>query len=162
MAHAMSNDHTRANLDDLQRRVQGMLVRGTVGSVDDALMMQLLDIKLEHGHRPTRVENWHPYGFSAHPKSDAEVLAASLGGNRDHMVVLGVADRRYRIKSMEGGEIAVHDDQGQKVHFKRASLWIETDKKVVVKTSTMRVGDDTDLPRVMTEAGPSSVLRAKV
>jgi len=154
---------TRADIDDLQRRLQSMIVRGTVSSIDDALQMQLLNLNIERGHRPTKVEHWHHYGLSFHPHADAEVIAAALGGNRDHLVVLGTSDRRYRLKSLAQGELAVHDDQGQKVHFKRDSVWVETDKKVVAISPKVLVGEDNEaLPRVITEAGPSNVLRAKV
>jgi len=90
-------------------------------------------------------------------------MAFALGGNLDHIVVIPGADRRYRLKGLASGELAVHDDQGQKVHFKRDGVWIETSKKAVVKSPSVLVGDDNPgMPRVMTEAGPSSVMRAKV
>lgn len=153
----------RADIDDLQSRVQFMLQRGTVRSVDDALKMQALGLELMHGHRPTKVEHWHPYGMTFHPMAGAEVMTAALGGNPDHMIVLGVADRRYRMTGLAQGELAIHDDQGQRVHFKRESVWVETSKKVVAKAPSVLVGEDNPgLPRVLTEAGPSSVLRAKV
>ncbi len=154
---------SRADIDDLASRVRTMLQRGTVGSVNDALMMQALDVRLKSGQRPSKVEHWGHYGLSFHPHAGAEVLTAALGGNPDHVVVIATADRRYRIKSLEQGELAIHDDQGQRVHFKRASVWIETDKKVVAKAPKVFIGaDDDSLPRVLTEAGPSNVLRAKV
>jgi len=152
----------RQNEQQLFERIRHMIARGVVRSVDDAKMMQELSrIEMENGFSPTKIEHWHPYGFSMHPRAGAEVLSLALGGNRDHMIVIATADRRYRIKVAEG-EVALHDDQSQKVHIKRESIWVETDKKVVAKCPDFRVGEDSDLPRVMTEAGPSSVLRAKV
>jgi phage baseplate assembly protein V len=147
----------------LFERVRHMIARGVVRSVDDGKLMQEMSrIQLENGYRPTKIEHWHPYGFSMHPKAGAEVMALSLGGNRDHMVVIATADRRFRVKVAEG-EVALHDDEGQKVHMMRDKIFVETTKKVVAKTPRLLVGEDDDgLPRVMTEAGPSSVLRAKV
>jgi len=156
-------DHySRVDEQMLFERIRHMVARGVVRSVDDAKMMQeMARIELEAGFSPTKIEHWHPYGFSMHPRAGAEVLGVSLGGNRDHMIVIATADRRYRLKVGQG-EVALHDDQSQKVHIKRESIWVETDKKVVAKCPDFRVGEDADLPRVMTEAGPSSVLRAKV
>lgn len=122
---------TRADQDELFRRVQNMVVRGTVSKVADSPKMQELDLALEHEMTATKVEHWHPYGISYHPNEGAEVLALALGGNRDHMVVVATADRRYRVK-VEKGEFAIHDDQGQKVHFKRDGVLVETGKKVTV------------------------------
>ncbi|MGE3064104.1 MAG: phage baseplate assembly protein V [Hyphomicrobiaceae bacterium] len=156
-------DHySRQDEQMLFERIRHMIARGVVRSVDDAkLMQEMARIDLETGYSPTKIEHWHPYGFVQHPKAGAEVLALSLGGNRDHMIVIATADRRYRLKVAEG-EVAIHDDQSQKVHIKRDAIWVETDKKVVAKCPDFRVGEDADLPRVMTEAGPSSVLKAKV
>jgi len=155
--------YSRADTDDLQARLRAMVQRGTVRSVDDAMLMQMLDIKLMNGHRPTKVEHWQSYGLSFTPHAGSEVMAFALGGNLDHIVVIPGADRRYRLKGLASGELAVHDDQGQKVHFKRDGVWIETSKKAVVKSPSVLVGDDNPgMPRVMTEAGPSSVMRAKV
>jgi len=154
--------YTRTDVDALQSRVRTMLQRGTVKSVDDAMMMQILDLDMKRGHAPTRVEHWHPYGISMHPQTGSEVIVAALGGNQDHMIVLGTADRRYRLK-VAAGEMAIHDDQGQKVHLMRDAVFVETSKKVVAKAPLVLVGEDNPgLPRVMTEAGPSNVLRAKV
>jgi len=147
----------------LQRMVQSMVSRGTIESVEDATAMQLLNIALHDGHSPTQVEHWQPYGFSYFPRVGSEVIALAVGGNRDLLVTMPGADPRYRLTGMQGGELAVHDDQGQRVHFKRDSVWVETTKKVVTKAPLVLVGEDNPgMPRVMTEAGPSSVMRAKV
>lgn len=154
---------SRTDLDRLHRLIASMLVRGTIDEIDDARMMQTIGVRLEDGYRPRQAEHWQPYGLSYHPQNGAEVIAVSLGGNRDHMIIMPGADRRYRLKNMEQGELAIHDDQGQKVHFKRDAVFVETDKKVVAKAPLMLVGDDDEgMPWVMTEAGPSSVLKAKV
>lgn len=159
----MNENYSRFDVRQLQRRVQTMIARGTVRSVDDAFKMQLLNIDGEDDFAPTRIEHWHPYGMTMHPRAGAEVLMLALGGNRDHMVVIGTADRRCRIQNMAGGEVAFHDDQGQKVHFKRDLVLVETEKRVVHKSPKTLIGeDDPNLPRVLTEAGPSNYLRAKV
>lgn len=132
----MSRDsYNRADIDDLFRRMQTFVVRGTISSVDDGPKMQEVGLDLEDGMRATKVEQWHHYGLSYHPKKDSEVLAVSLGGNRDHMVVIATADRRYRLKDLAEGEIAIHDDQGQKVHFTRDGIVADTPKKVTIKSA---------------------------
>lgn len=126
----------RTDPDELQARVQTMLARGTVTSVDDALMMQHVNLEMEDGFKPTQVEHIHPYGVSTHPipgdKTDA--IVAALGGNRDHMVMLGVSDRQYRMKVAQG-EVAIHDDQGQVVHLTRDGIKIESSKPITTKSS---------------------------
>ena len=157
-------DYHRWSIDELQNRVRSMIARGVVSTVDDALKMQVLGLKLEDGHRPTKVEHWHPYGMTYHPHEGAEVVAISMGGNRDHIIAMPGADRRYRIKGLQQGELAIHDDQGQKVHFKRDGVAIETSKNVNVKTTqtvtvespNIKLGDPGASNRVMLESGPAT------
>ena len=125
-------DYERWTIDELQSRVRNGLVRGVVKAANDNPMLQTVDLQLEDGIRPTKVEHWHPYGFTHHPQDGAEVLVASLGGNRDHMVAFPSSDRRYRIKVAKG-EVAIHDDQGQKVHITRDGVVVDTPKKADVK-----------------------------
>lgn len=134
-----SAQYTRVDEQQLMERVQTMISRGEVRTVNDALKMQLLDVRLEDGYKPSKVEHWHPYGFSHHPKSRAEVLALALGGNRDHMVIIGTADRRYRVREMAAGEVAVHDDQGQVVHFKRDRILVKSSKPVTIEAPTIEL-----------------------
>lgn len=154
---------SRADHRMIDRMVRSMIVRGVITSADDSKKMQVANLRLENGYEPSEIEHWHPYGFTFAPQSGAEVVALALHGNRDHVIVIPGADRRYRLTGLANGEVALHDDQGQKVHMKRDSVFVETDKKVVAKAPSVLVGeDDPGLPRVLTEAGPSSVLRAKV
>ncbi len=129
--------YNRWSLDELQHRVQAMLLRGVATSVDDALKMQVMGLDLEDGLRATKVEHWHPYGFTTHPHGDAEVLLASLGGNRDHMIAIATADRRHRMKSFAAGEVALHDDQGQFVHMKRGGMHIKSPLPVTIEAPTI-------------------------
>jgi phage gp45-like len=129
----MYEHYTRQDEQMLFERVRHMIARGVVRSVDDAKLMQELSrIDLETGYRPTKIEHWHPYGFVQHPHDGAEVMALSLGGNRDHMVVIATADRRYRMKVAQG-EVAIHDDQSQFVHLKRDGILVKTPKKAIVE-----------------------------
>lgn len=146
----------------LERRIMNMMVRGTFQSSDDE-GLQYATMRGMRGEKPTRLEYAEPYGWTSSPLAGAEAMAGFLGGARDNGLVLSVFDRRYRLKGMAGGEVAIHDDQEQRVHIKRAGVWVDTPKKVVAIAPKVLIGEDNDgLPRVMTEAGPSSVLKAKV
>lgn len=72
------------------------------------------------------MEHAEPYGFTSVPHEGAEVIAAAPGGSRSHMVILCVADRRYRLQNLAAGEVAIHDDQGQVVHLTRDGMVLET------------------------------------
>lgn len=46
------------------------------------------------------------------PHAGAECVTLSVGGNTDHPVVINVDDRRYRMRGLKTGEMAIYDDQG--------------------------------------------------
>lgn len=140
----MGSGFGRHSEEAIYERVSNMIQRGTIGTVDDAKMMQQLDVRMRNGYKPKQVEHWHPYGMSMHPKSGAEVLAFSVGGDMDHMVVIPGADRRYRVKVAEG-EMAIHDDQGQVVHLKRGGIEITSNKPVTVKGQKIVLDGDVEI-----------------
>lgn len=116
----------------LLRRIRLIVTRGVVRLVDPTQLMQQLQVELLKGEVLDGIEHFEPYGFTSHPDAGAEVLSVSLNGRRANTVVIVAADRRYRLKGLAKGEVALHDDQGQKVHLKRAGILIETPKKVDV------------------------------
>ncbi|EGH25839.1 Phage baseplate assembly protein V, partial [Pseudomonas amygdali pv. mori str. 301020] len=74
------------------------------------------------------MEHFEPYGFTSNPLAGAEGIAAFIGGDRSHGLLLVVADRRYRLKGLESGEVAIYTDEGDKIHLKRGKVIdIETD-----------------------------------
>ena len=107
------------------RRLGNMLARGAVAAVDSAARMQALQLRLLAGEAKDDVEHFEPYGFTSCPKVGAEALAMFFDGDRSHGVCVVVADRRYRITGLLPGEMAIHDDQGQKVHLTRAGIVID-------------------------------------
>ena len=61
-----------------------------------------------------------------------------LSGDRSHAVVVVAADRRYRIKELKPGEVAIYTDEGDKVHFKRGRIIdIETDTLNIKATTAV-------------------------
>jgi phage gp45-like len=42
-----------------------------------------------------------------------------------HPIVLVVGDRRYRLKNLQDGEVAIYDDLGQKVHLTRDGIRVD-------------------------------------
>lgn len=113
----------------LRRSLGNMIARGVVTSVNAATKMQTLQIRLMADESKSDVEHFEPYGFTSHPKSGAEQVALFPDGDRSHGVVIVVADRRYRLQGLQAGEMAIHDDQGQKVHLTRDGIVIYTPKK---------------------------------
>lgn len=131
----------RQPLRELQRRVMNALARAVIEQVNDGTKMQVLQLSLMADEVKGGVERYQDYGFTSVPLKGAEALAAFIGGNRDHGIVICVADRRYRLKGLEAGEVAIYDDTGQKVVLHRDHIRV-TAGKVVVDAPDIRLGGD--------------------
>jgi phage baseplate assembly protein V len=129
----MRDTLNRSDSHKQEMLIRNLVARGVVTKSDASQKMQTLDLRLENGQRPTKVEHWERFGFTYRPKAGAEVLAFAVNGNRDHLVVTDAADRRYRVTNMEEGELAVHDDQGQVVHFKRGGIHVKSGLGVTIE-----------------------------
>ncbi|MEQ8318774.1 MAG: phage baseplate assembly protein V [Rhodospirillales bacterium] len=112
----------KALLDKLQRGIRLMIGRAVIAAVDDDGGLQRLQLKALADEVMDLRERFQEYGFSSHPHPGAEAILVSLGGNRTNTVVIAVDDRRYRLKSLAEGEVALYDDQDQVVHIKRNGL----------------------------------------
>ncbi|EFO7598623.1 phage baseplate assembly protein [Escherichia coli] len=77
------------------------------------------------------IEHLEPYGFTARANSGAEAVVLFPDGDRSHAVVVTVSDRRYRLKGLQTGEVAVYDDQGQSVTLTREGIVVDGAGKTI-------------------------------
>lgn len=105
-------------------RVNHMIGRAVVTFINDSTQLQELEITLLANESWKNVERFQDYGFTSHPHPEAEAIALFPGGNREHGIVIRVDDRRYRIKALTQGEVAIFDDQGQSIQLKRAGITV--------------------------------------
>lgn len=121
------------------RMLRNMAARGVISKVSAGRKMQSLQVRLLAGEVKDNVEHFEPYGYTAHPHTGAEAITLFFDGDRSHGVVLVVADRRYRLQGLEAGEVALHDDQGQKVVIKRDRIQATAPLVEVVASAKVRM-----------------------
>jgi phage baseplate assembly protein V len=109
-------------IQPLRNRMALMISRAVVLLVNDGLKLQGLQVSLLADEVRDEVERFQSYGFTSHPHPGAEAIAASVAGSRDHVVVLAVDDRRYRLKGLQAGEVAIYTDEGDKIVIKRGGI----------------------------------------
>lgn len=131
-------------LAPLARGLQNMFSRGVVSAVNSALKMQTVQIQLLTSEGKDNVEHFEPYGYTSHPQVGAEQVTGFVEGDRSHGIVLIVADRRYRLTGFAAGEVAIYDDQGQKVHLTRNGIVIDGAGLPVTITNTPKVRMETE------------------
>ena len=112
--------------------LKSMMARGTVVLAAAGKMMQTLQVRLTAGELKDGAEHFEPYGYTSNPLAGAEVLTMFLGGDRSHAVVLVAADRRYRIRELKPGEVAIYTDEGDRIHFKRGRI-------IDIETGTLNI-----------------------
>lgn len=139
-------------IEPLQRRVMLMISRCLVSRVEDSKKMQELQITMLDGETAI-VEHVQNYGFTANPVAGAEGISVSVGGNREHVVVIAVDDRRYRVKNLAAGEVAVYNNTG-------ASVVLKADGSIELvpgASGTIRLGG-----ALLTQAIPTETFAAVV
>ena len=132
-------------LAPLARGLQNLFSRGVVSAVNSALKMQTVQIQLLTGEGKDNVEHFEPYGYTSHPQVGAEQVTGFVEGDRSHGIVLIVADRRYRLVGLAAGEVAIYDDQGQKVHLTRDGIVIDGAGLPILLTNAPKVRADVPL-----------------
>lgn len=120
----------------LQQRILLMLARGIVSDSTDTDGVQRILAEVLKDEVLDKLERFQNYGFSSRPLDGAEALITFVGGNRDHGIVIAVEDRRYRLKAMEKGEVALYSDEGDFVHLKR-------DRKMEIGTLELTINAET-------------------
>lgn len=103
----------------LKRRILLLVARGVVELVNDGLKVQGLQVSLLAEELRDGVERFQEYGFTSHPHPGAEAVVVFQGGDRSHGLAIAVDDRRYRLKGLAAGEVALYTDEGDRAHFKR-------------------------------------------
>ncbi len=100
---------------DALRVFRLMIRRCVVRQVDDEKNMQLLQLGTFKKAVRGNVEHFHPYGLSTKPLEGAEGIYAQIGGDADHGVALVISDRRYRLKPLQDGGVALYAYTGDYV-----------------------------------------------
>ena len=118
-------------LQSLQRQVLCLIGRAVVKSIDAASKCQMVDVELLAGQEKAGIEHLESYGFTSRAQPGAEAIILFPDGDRSHAVAITVADRRYRMKGLKTGEVAIYDDLGQSVTLTRAGIVVDGGGKII-------------------------------
>lgn len=121
--------------------------------VSTALVGKLGKIQTS-AHHDDEFDHWQSYGFQSRPLAGADAVVVSMGSHADQRVALLVGDRRYTI-ALDGGEVAVADDLGQKVHLTRTGIVVEAPSIKLGASASLGVARASD-PIDMGGATPGS------
>ncbi|ELP25057.1 Prophage baseplate assembly protein V [Pantoea agglomerans 299R] len=112
--------------------VSNLIARAVLTALNTGDKCQGASLELIGGETKENVEHIEPYGFTSAAQNDAEAIVLFPSGDRSHGVVIAVADRRYRLKGLKRGEVALYTDEGDSIVLKRGRVTeINTDQLVV-------------------------------
>ncbi len=118
-------DTIRGIMEPMARRVRLMVSRAILNLIDTSGGRVSLQTSLLAGELSDGVEYFEHYGFTSAPWEGAEGVFVSVGGQRESGVVIATGDRRYQLRGLASGEVAIYDDLGQVVHLTRGGIVIE-------------------------------------
>ncbi|MDR2187039.1 MAG: phage baseplate assembly protein V [Azonexus sp.] len=127
------------------RRLRLLASRAVLSLLNDGPGVQIVQVKLLAGEVRSGVERIQQYGLTTAPHAGAEAVFLSLGADRDHGVVIALDDRRYRLKNLRNGEVALYDDLGHKVHLTRDGIVIDGAGQPITLTNTPLVRAETPM-----------------
>jgi phage baseplate assembly protein V len=134
----MSTREFNKFLQPVKNRLSNMIARGTIGTIGDGSKLQTGQVNLMADEVKDGVERFQQYGFTSVPLAGAEAVVVFPGGTRDHGLIIAVDDRRYRLAGLQGGEVALYTDEGDKIVLKRGGI-IELTAATKVRMVTPRL-----------------------
>lgn len=102
-------------LAPINRKLRMLAGRAVIRLMSDAVSAQVEGLADEVRDA---AELFQQYGFRSMPLPGAEGVMLSLGGSRDHTVIICAGDRRYNTTVLESGECVMEDHLGKRIHFK--------------------------------------------
>ena len=118
-------------VDEIRQAFRGVL--HLVKSADNIQKVQtsgLADETLQD------VELMQQFGFTSVPPANTQAVILPIGGQTTHGIVIATENGSFRVKNLQGGEVAVYDESGSSIVLKKGRL-IEIDCDVLkIKAAT--------------------------
>lgn len=135
----------------MHTRLRNLFARGTLLLVNAAARVQKMQVRLLGDEVGDNLENFEHYGLTSNPPAGLEAAVFFVGGSRDHGVVVGIADRQFRIKALKPGEVALYTDEGDKIELLRdrkmrlttLHLAVDAQEDATVNTKAYTVNSET-------------------
>lgn len=132
----------------LARRMRLSIGRAIITALNDDGKVQTAQVKLLDGEVRDGVEVLLQYGIHSRSPGQPEGVYVSVGGDRDHGVLINIADRQFRMTGLKNGEVALGDDLGQKVYLTRDGIVFDGAALPMTFKNTPKIRMETELLEV--------------
>lgn len=100
--------------------------RGVLNLVKSADNIQKVQVSGLAEETLQDVEFMQQFGFTSVPPAGTQVVVLPVGGKTTHSIVIATENGSFRVKKLQGGEVAVYDQSGSTIILKQGRL-IEVD-----------------------------------
>lgn len=121
-----------------KNRILLLVGRGILLATKDSSGIQQLQVTLLAGEVKDQVELMGHFGFASHTPKNSDVVMLSVGGNRDHGIVIATESREFRFKNLGEGECAIYSKDGDYIHLKNGNV-------IDIKTKTLNIDAETEV-----------------
>jgi phage baseplate assembly protein V len=102
-------------LRPISLRIRSIVARGVIKDIDDDGATQKIGSSFLKGEYIGRMEHPQTYGFTANPHIGMETIAVFADGDRSRGIIIAVGDRKFRVRGMQSGEVAMYTDEGDTI-----------------------------------------------
>lgn len=135
-------------LDRVYRRIVMLVGRGRLTSINDAGVVQLVQIKLGADEVRDGMPRLAEYGFTSNPPAGTDAVATFLAGDRSNGVVIATGNQVYRLVGLASGDVAIYDSRGQSVWLTPSGIVVNGGGLPMKITNTTQVRMETALLEV--------------
>ena len=111
-------------LSPLYRRMATMIGRCILSALDSSSGVQNASVTIMADEEMKGVEYMEPYGFTSAPLQGAEGVVLNVSSRRGSCVVVSLGNRKFRLKGLKSGEVAMYTDEGDKLVFERGKPYV--------------------------------------
>lgn len=127
-------------IKELARRLARKILVGIVKLSYDDTGIQSLQATFKAGDTWEKIPHYQNYGFTHRPKAGAQAVGLFI--DEDNGLVIAVDDRRYRLKGLKEGEVALYDDLGNIIKLGRDSVSINALTALEITSPTTTITTD--------------------
>ena len=144
----------------IKRKVLLTIGRGILLAVNDGKDIQQIQGSFFAGETKDQVESFNNYGFTSNPPSGTECIMVSVGGNREHGVIIATENRSLRLKGLPSGASAQYNNNGKYIKLIEDNAEILIEKLKITNSSHELVAvlsewmDKVMAGKVITAIGP--------
>ncbi len=128
----------------LERKFANFLTKGILSLINSATGRQTAQVAML-ADEDASLPYVETYGFTSCPNSGAETVSMFYDGDKSHGIVIKIDDRRYRLKGLKAGEVAIYDDADQSIVLTKSGIVIDGGGKPITVKNTPQMTFDTPL-----------------